>query len=490
MGKYIISIDQSTQGTKAVLFDEKGKLINRKDLSHLQIINDKGWVSHNPEEIYKNTVSLVKNLVIESGINKNDVVGIGISNQRETSLIWDRFDRKPLANAIVWQCNRAKDICENPKIKDASEIIKERTGLQLSPYFPASKLSWLLKNVTGASDMAESNHLCMGTIDTWLIYCLTEGKSYKTDYSNASRTQLFNIHTLEWDKDICELFGVHTKWLPEVCDSNSYFGDTNFEGFFNKPIPIHSNMGDSHSALFGQGCLQTGMIKATYGTGSSIMMNIGENLVMSKHGVVTSLGWRMNGKTTYVLEGNINYTGAVISWLKDNVGLINKPNETEELCYNAKDNDELYFIPAFTGLGAPYWNSNIKGSLLGITRNTSKNEIVRAGIECIAYQIIDIIRAMEEDTQVMVKELRVDGGPTKNNYLMQFQSDILSGSVLVPNTEELSAIGAAYAAGLSLGIYNESIFGNIERKVYNPQMSNNIQEKKYNGWKDAIKTIL
>ena len=232
------------------------------------------------------------------------------------------------------------------------------------------------------------------------------------------------------------------------------------------------------------------MIKATYGTGSSIMMNIGENLVMSKHGVVTSLGWRMNGKTTYVLEGNINYTGAVISWLKDNVGLINKPNETEELCYNAKDNDELYFIPAFTGLGAPYWNSNIKGSLLGITRNTSKNEIVRAGIECIAYQIIDIIRAMEEDTQVMVKELRVDGGPTKNNYLMQFQSDILSGSVLVPNTEELSAIGAAYAAGLSLGIYNESIFGNIERKVYNPQMSNNIQEKKYNGWKDAIKTIL
>ena len=486
---YIISIDQSTQGTKALLFNQEGVLLQRNDLPHRQIVNEKGWVSHDPEEIYQNTVQVVKNLVEESGISKESVKGIGISNQRETSLIWEKKTGKALANAVVWQCARAAEICRRVEQIGAAEI-RQKTGLALSPYFPASKLTWLKENVEGAKELAKKHALCFGTIDTWLVYRMTHGMSYKTDYSNASRTQLFDIFEQKWDEEICQLFGLDAQDLAEVCDSDSCFGETDLEGFFESPVPIHSVLGDSHGALFGQGCLEKGMIKSTYGTGSSIMMNIGETPVLSTHGVVTSLAWGMQGKVSYVLEGNINYTGAVISWLKDDMELIQSPSETEGFCRVAEADDSLYFVPAFTGLGAPYWNSEAKGALTGITRTTRKAEMVRAGVECIAYQIADVINAMSQDAKTEIQELRVDGGPTRNQYLMQFQSDILDRKVLVPDAEELSGIGAAYAAGRGLGLYGDEVFTRLKRREYAPKMCEDTRVRKYNGWKDAVGHVL
>lgn len=487
---YIISIDQSTQGTKALLFNQEGVLLQRNDLPHRQIVNEKGWVSHDPEEIYQNTVQVVKNLVEESGISKESVKGIGISNQRETSLIWEKKTGKALANAVVWQCARAAEICRRVEQIGAAEMIRQKTGLALSPYFPASKLTWLKENVEGAKELAKKHALCFGTIDTWLVYRMTHGMSYKTDYSNASRTQLFDIFEQKWDEEICQLFGLDAQDLAEVCDSDSCFGETDLEGFFESPIPIHSVLGDSHGALFGQGCLEKGMIKSTYGTGSSIMMNIGETPVLSTHGVVTSLAWGMQGKVSYVLEGNINYTGAVITWLKDDMELIQSPAETEALCRKAEADDSLYFVPAFTGLGAPYWNSEAKGALTGITRTTRKAEMVRAGVECIAYQIADVVNAMSQDAKTEIQELRVDGGPTRNSYLMQFQSDILDRKVLVPDAEELSGIGAAYAAGRGLGLYGDEVFTRLKRQEYAPKMCEDTRTRKYNGWKDAVNRVL
>lgn len=490
MGKYIISIDQSTQGTKALLFDEEGKLLHRTDLSHRQIVNDKGWVSHDPIEIYKNTVQAVKNLVKQSKVNKNEIIGVGISNQRETSLIWDKDTGKPIDYAIVWQCSRAEGICEAIEKEGKAEIVCERTGINLSPYFPASKLAWLLENNEGAKEKAKEGKLCFGTIDTWLVYNLTKGASYKTDYSNASRTQLFNIKDLKWDEEICSIFGIDPENLAEVCDSNSNFGETDFDGFFDRPISIHGVLGDSHAALFGQGCLEKGMIKATYGTGSSIMMNIGDKPVLSSNGVVTSIAWGINGKICYVLEGNINYAGAVITWLKDDLNLISSAKETENLAIKANKDDHVYLVPAFTGLGAPYWDSKATAAIVGINRTTGKAEIVRAGVESIAYQITDIVKAMCEDSGIVVRELRVDGGPTRNNYLMQFQSDILNIDVQVPEAEELSAIGAAYTAGLALGVYDNSIFDKMKRNRFKSKMEDNLRNKKYSGWIEAVKSIL
>ena len=488
-GSYIISIDQSTQGTKALLFDESGNLLMREDKPHRQIVNELGWVSHDPEEIYRNTVQVIKNLVERSGVEKEKIAGIGISNQRETSLIWNR-DGSPAADAVVWQCARAEEICRRIEGAASAEIIRQRTGLPLSPYFPAAKLAWLLENTEGAGEKAAAHELCMGTVDTYLVYRLTHGKSYKTDYSNASRTQLFNIFELKWDEDICSMFGICPENLAEVCDSDSLFGETDVEGYFPHLIPIHGVLGDSHGALLGQGCLKEGMAKCTYGTGSSIMMNVGEKPVVSTHGVVTSLAWGMGGKVNYVLEGNINYTGAVISWLKDDVKLIESAGETEALCRSAVQDDTLYFVPAFTGLGAPYWDSTARASLSGISRTTGKAEIVRAGIECIAYQITDVVKAMGEDAGVLPGELRVDGGPTRNGYLMQFQSDILDTNVLVPDAEELSGIGAAYAAGIGLGMYGGEVFERIRRKRYVPSMEEERRTVKYAGWKKAVGTVL
>lgn len=486
--KYIISIDQSTQGTKALLFDEGGSLIKRTDKPHEQIINEKGWVSHNPVEIYENVIDVVARLTKD--IDGSRIIGVGISNQRETSLAWDRITGEPLADAIVWQCARAADICERVERQGKAEDIRRKTGMNLSPYFPASKIAWLLENVEGAREKADRGEICHGTIDSWLVYKLTGGKSYKTDYSNASRTQLFNIFELKWDEEICAWFGIDPANMARVCDSDSEFGETDFEGVLPKKVPIHGVLGDSHGSLFGQGCLKPGMTKSTYGTGSSIMMNIGEKPVLSTHGVVTSLAWSMGGKVNYVLEGNLNYTGAVITWLKDDLKLIESPGETGILAREAIQDDELYLIPAFSGLGAPYWDSRATAAIVGMTRTTGKAEVVRAGLECIAYQITDIVKAMCEDAGVRLGELRVDGGPTKNEYLMQFQSDIADVAVQVPDSEELSGIGPAYAAGLALGVWDESVFGRLNRVKYAPGMDGETRKKKYNGWKAAVSTVL
>ena len=489
MAKYVLGIDQSTQGTKALLFDEAGALCARADLPHRQIVNELGWVEHDPEEIYRNVIQVVKNVVEKAGIDKSEIAGVGISNQRETSVVFDEKGA-PACNAIVWQDSRAAGLCEELEKQGAAELILQRTGIRLSPYFPAAKLSWILKECETVKELAASGKLHLGTVDTYLVYRLTGGAEYRTDYSNASRTQLFDIEKLAWDPEICALFGIPVQCLAEVTDSDGFYGETTFEGYLERPVPIHGVMGDSHGALYGQGCVRTGMLKATYGTGSSVMMNAGTKPIRSAHGLVTSLAFRIDGQTVYCLEGNINYTGAVITWLKDDLGLIASAKETQELAQSASPLDTSYLVPAFSGLGAPYWNSEAKGILCGMTRTTGKAEIVRAALDCIAYQITDILKAMNEDTDGAVTELRTDGGPTGNAYLMQFQSDIAGMPVWVAATQELSGMGAAYAAGKSLGIYDmDRIFAEYKGSCYRPQMPEEEAAERYAGWKQAVEMI-
>lgn len=486
-GKYVLGIDQSTQGTKALLFDRQGKLFARCDRSHAQIINEQGWVEHDPEEIYQNVLNVVKDVVEKARIDKKEIAVVGISNQRETAMIWDKKTGRKVYNAIVWQCARGEGICRQLQEQGYGEKIKAVTGLPLSPYFSAAKLAWILENVEGVQKKSKQNELCFGTMDSWLVFKLTGNKSFKTDYSNASRTQLFNITELTWEKEICQMFGINYEGLPEVCDSDANYGETDFDGYLDRPIPIHAVFGDSHGALFGQGCQRTGMIKSTYGTGSSVMMNVGEKPIFSKKGIVTSLAWGMNGKVNYVLEGNINYTGAVISWLKNDMKIIANAQETQKLAESANSQDRTYFVPAFTGIGAPYWDSNATGLFTGITRITGRAEIVRAALDCIAYQIADIVALMGEESGMEIKEIRVDGGPTKNTYLMQFQSNILGISVQVPDVEELSGMGAAYAAAIAVGLYDsEQAFSQINRIKYEQKMDEEKSKALYVGWKQAV----
>ena len=487
---YILGIDQSTQGTKALLFDNRGELICRTDLSHRQIVNGKGWVEHDGEEIYRNTVQAVKDLVEKAGIDKSRIAGLGISNQRETAIAWNRETGRPIYNAVVWQCARGAYITDRLEQEGLAEMIRLRTGLKLSPYFSAAKLGWVMEHVPDADPLAAEGKLCCGTMDSWLVWHLTGGKEFRTDYSNASRTQLFNIETLAWDVEVCGLFGIPVESLPQVTGSDGCYGYTDFDGFLQKPIPIHGVLGDSHGALFGQGCLEKGMIKTTYGTGSSVMMNIGEKPVLSEK-VVTSLAWHMDGKAVYVLEGNINYTGAVITWLKDSLKLIESPGDTEELAEEANPDDTTYLIPGFTGLGAPYWDSGAVGMYYGMTRLTGKAELVKAGLESSAYQITDVVLAMEEESGIPIGELRADGGPTRNRYLMQFQSDMAGIPVSVPPAEELSGIGAAYAAGIAMGIYDrEQLFARMGRRTFRPAMDPGTRDMKYGGWKHAVAKVL
>lgn len=488
-GRYIISIDQSTQGTKALLFDKSGTMVCRSDVAHKQLINDKGWVSHDPEEIYDNMLKVIRNVLIKADISPEEVRGFGISNQRETSCIWKRYDGISAAPAVVWQCARAAEICEREVIQEKAQMIFQRTGLKLSPYFPAAKIAWLLENVPGIKEEAKEHQVCHGTMDSYLIYRLTKGEVYATDYSNAGRTQLFNIFTLRWDEEICMLFGIERENMPKVMASDACYGYTDCEGIFPEHIPIHAVMGDSHAALFGQNCRRKGLAKATYGTGSSIMMNIGDKPVLSTHGLVTSPAWSESGKVQYVLEGNLNYTGAVITWLKDDMKMIESPNDLADLVRMANKRDQLYLIPAFSGLGAPYWNTHARAALVGMDRTTGKPEIARAVLECIAYQITDVLRAMNEDSEQELTELRVDGGPTRNGYLMQFQSDIARCRVQVPNMEELSGIGAAYMAGLALGLWQEEVFEHIHYFKHVPEMDDILVTQKYRGWQDAIQMV-
>lgn len=483
MTSYVLGIDQSTQGTKALLFDAKGKMLCRCDLPHCQMVDNRGWVEHDPMEIYENTIETIKMTVEKAGILPEEIRALGISNQRETAVVWDRKTGEPIYNAIVWQCARGSNICENLRKQGHAAMIRNRTGLPLSPYFSAAKIAWILQNVPGAQEKSVKGELCCGTIDSWLVYRLTEGTVFATDYSNACRTQLFNIHTLQWDEKICNLFGIPLCCLAEIKDSNGEYG-------FYQNIPIRGVMGDSHGALFGQGCLYKGMVKVTYGTGSSIMMNIGERPVLSE-AVATSLAWSMDGHIQYVLEGNINYTGAVITWMKDDLQLITSPEETSGLAERANPGDTTYLVPAFSGLGAPYWDSGARATIWGMSRTTKKAELVKAGLESIAYQIADVVNSMSDESGISIAELRADGGATKNTYLMQFQSDIAGIPIQVSLAEELSGIGAAYAAGIAVGIFDKKqIFGGRERKRFIPQMDVEERDIRYDGWKEAIAQVL
>ena len=485
MAAYVLSVDQSTQGTKALLFDGEGRLITRADLPHRQIINDRGWVSHDPEEIYQNLLRAVAMAAEKAGISPNAIACMGLSNQRETSVAWDRATGRPVCDAIVWQCARAVDVCAAVEKTGMGDTVRERTGIPISPYFPASKLAWILQNVPEARALADAGRLCMGTVDAWLVWKLTG--QYRTDYSNASRTQLFNIHTLQWDTDICRAFGINPAALPQVTDSDAVFGETDLGGLLDHPIPICGVLGDSHAALFGQGCLERGMTKATYGTGSSIMMNIGSQPAASQNGLVTSLAWKYKGQVSYVMEGNLNYTGAVITWLKDSLGLIASAGETEALARSANPADTTCLVPAFTGLGAPYWASEARALISGMTRLTGRAELVRAALDCIACQIHDVVAAMEKDTGIRVPVLRVDGGPTRNGYLMQFQADMLSAAVSRPDAEELSGIGAAYMAGISAGLYTQRVFEMLRYRDFTPAMDAAQRARRLDDWTHAVR---
>lgn len=472
-----------------MLFDAAGQLTARVDRAHRQYVNEKGWVSHDLDEILSNTLAVARDVLAKADVRPEQIVAVGISNQRETVAAWNRTTGEPIGKAIVWQCARAKDICE--KLTAHADTVQQKTGIPLSPYFSAPKMAWILQNEPGAAELAEKNELYLGTIDSFLVSHLTEEKAFKTDYSNASRTQLFNIHTLQWDEELCRIYGVPETCLPEVCMSDSVFGHTTFGGLLKTPVPLCGVLGDSHAALLGQNCRTPGQTKATYGTGSSVMMQTGGRLVTSNCGLVTSLAWGLDGRVEYVLEGNLNYTGAVITWLKKDAALLASDSESELLARMANPADKTYFVPAFTGLGAPYWDSEATGLLTGITRTTGKAELVKAGVECIGYQITDLVQRMAQDAGLPLAELRVDGGPTANTYLMQFQSDMAQVEVSVPEIQELSGFGAACAAGFSCGFYDPAIIhSQLHRHSYTPKMSAEERSGRYAGWQSAVRQAL
>ena len=489
-GKYILGIDQSTQATKAILVDRAGKVVERCGLPHRQIVNDEGWVEHDPEEIWSNTLSVIRTLKEKQNLTAGDIECISICNQRETACVWDRETGKPVYNAVVWQCSRGKAISARLESEGRAPEVKALSGMQLSPYFSAAKIAWILENVPGAKEMNDAGKLCIGTMDAFLVYRLTNGAEFKTDYSNAARTQLFNIVSLEWDESLCGMFGVNKACLPEVISSDGFYGETDADGIFEKKVPIIGIMGDSNGALYGEGCLKPGMVKATYGTGSSIMMNIGTNPVIGENpGTVTSIAWGLGGKVEYVLEGNINYSAAVIRWLEKDLLLIASAGETGDLAKEANPADTTYIVPAFSGLGSPYWDNDAQGMICGMTRVTGKAEFVRAALDCIDYQITDVLKIMEETARVKVDELHTDGGATRNTYLMQFQSDIMNCTVTASQEEEVSLLGPLFAAGLATGFFTD-VEGFVEKTVYEPAMDEAVRAKKLEGWRRAVDRCL
>lgn len=486
MPRYVLAIDQSTAGTKCVILDENGSIVSKHHINHRQITTPEGYIEHDLNEIWNNVKYIIRHVVEKSNINKDDIAMLSISNQRETVGFWDKSTGKPIHNAIVWQCARGHSISDEIEKKGYGEKIKQITGLKLSPYFSASKISWFIKNIKDYN----IENLSAGTIDSWLIYKLTNGDVFATDYSNASRTQLFDLRKLMWSEEIANYFNIPISILPTPMPSDEVFGETNVDRFFTKSIPICGVMGDSHGALFGQGCVETGMTKVTYGTGSSIMTNIGDKPITTCDHVVSSIAWGRGGKVDYVLEGNINYTGAVIKWLVEDLELIDSPSDVEALAYMANRDDKSYLVPAFSGLSAPYWKSNTSAILVGMTRITKRAEIVKAGEESIAYQILDVVKCIKNSSNIELSTIRVDGGPTKDKYLMQFQSDILNMEVLVPDVAELSAVGAAYMGAIALGIYDEPILDNMKYKNYCPVMTQEVRNQKIDGWKKAVEKVL
>lgn len=490
--KYVLALDQGTTSSRAIIFDHDGKVISVSQKEFTQIYPKPGWVEHNPIEILTSQIEVAKEAIEKANIEPKDIVAIGITNQRETTVVWEKSSGKPVYNAIVWQCRRTAPICDELKNQGLSEIIKEKTGLVIDAYFSATKVKWILDNIEGVRERAEKGEVLFGTVDTWLIWNLTKGKVHITDYSNASRTMLFNIHKLNWDEDILKILNIPRVILPEVKNSSFLYGYAH-KDIFGIEIPISGDAGDQQSALFGQACFKPGMVKNTYGTGCFILMNTGEKAFSSKLGLITTIAWGINNKVEYALEGSIFITGAAIQWLRDGLKIIQNAQETESLALSVPDSGGVYVVPAFVGLGAPYWDMYARGLIIGITRGIKREHIVRATLESIAYQTKDVLDSMKQDSGIDLKSLRVDGGAVVNNFLMQFQADILGVPVERPLINETTALGTAYLAGLAVGFWKDQ--KEIEElwkveKRFIPQMSPEEREKLYRGWKKAVSRSL
>ncbi|MDU5020891.1 MAG: glycerol kinase GlpK, partial [Clostridiales bacterium] len=487
--KYIIALDQGTTSSRAILFDKYGNIVSSAQKEFSQIYPKPSWVEHNPMEIWGSQSGVLREVLETSFIRPDEIAAIGITNQRETTIVWDKITGKPIYNAIVWQCRRTAEICDDLKEKGLESIIKEKTGLIIDAYFSATKIKWILDNVEGAKEKAKNGELLFGTVDTWLIWNFTRGKVHVTDYSNASRTMLYNIKELKWDEDILKELDIPRSMLPEVRPSSEIYGYTDEEMLAGAKIPISGCAGDQQAALFGQTCFEKGSVKNTYGTGCFLLMNTGDQIVESKNGLITTIAWGVNGKINYALEGSIFVGGASIQWLRDELRLIYDSGQSEYYANQANDTNGVYVVPAFTGLGAPYWDMYARGAIFGLTRGAKRGHIVRATLESIAYQTKDVLNAMEEDSKLKLKCLRVDGGASANNFLMQFQSDILNVNVDRPKIIETTALGAAYLAGLAVGFYKNK--DDIKQKwvidtEFIPKMSDKKREVLYKGWKRAV----
>lgn len=489
MEKYILSIDQGTTSSRAIIFNKKGEKVSSYQKEFTQIFPKAGWVEHNANEIWTSVQSVIAGAFIESGIKPTQIAGIGITNQRETTVIWDKKTGLPIYNAIVWQSRQTADIADQLKNAGYSKIIHEKTGLVIDAYFSATKIRWILDNVEGAQERAEKGELLFGTIDTWLVWKLTDGAKHVTDYSNAARTMLYNIKELKWDEEILELLNIPTQLLPEVKSNSEIYGTTIPFHFYGGEVPIGGMAGDQQAALFGQLAFEPGMVKNTYGTGSFIIMNTGDKVQMSKNNLLTTIGYGINGKIYYALEGSIFIAGSSIQWLRDGLKMIEDSAESEALARQSTNNDEVYVVPAFTGLGAPYWDSNARGSVFGVTRGTNREDFVKATLQSIAYQVRDVIDTMQDDTDIKIPVLKVDGGAAMNNYLMQFQSDIIGIEIARAKNLETTALGAAFLAGLAVGFWEdlEEIKKlNEAGETFTPSMNNARKEQLYRGWKKAV----
>jgi glycerol kinase len=487
MKKYILALDQGTTSSRAIIFDHDGQPVTAVRKEFTQIYPQPGWVEHDAEEIWSSQAGVAFDALIKAGIDSKDIAAIGITNQRETTVVWDRTTGKPVYNAIVWQDRRTAGYCDKLKADGHEEKILEKTGLVIDAYFSATKVKWILDNVKGARQLAEKGQLAFGTIDSWLIWNLTGGELHITDVSNASRTMLYNIRNLSWDGELLKLMNIPESMLPEVRSSSEIYGET--MGHFSSPIRIAGIAGDQQAALFGQMCIEPGMVKNTYGTGCFMMMNIGKNPIRSKNKLLTTIAWKIGGETHYALEGSIFIAGAVVQWLRDGLGIISSSSDVEKLAAKVTDSGDVYFVPAFAGLGAPHWDQHARGTLVGLTRGSTAAHIARASLDSIAYQTYDILGAMQQDSGIIIKELRVDGGATINNNLMQFQSDLLRTSVVRPKITETTALGAAYLAGLAVGYWgsiNEMSRQWKKDTTFVPALPETETKKMIKGWHRAI----
>jgi glycerol kinase len=492
MQQYILALDQGTTSSRAIIFDNKGTIITTAQKEFTQIFPQPGWVEHDANEIWSTQLGVAAEAITKARLSPENIAAIGITNQRETTVVWERATGKPVYNAIVWQDRRTAAFCDELKAKGLDKIIREKTGLIVDAYFSASKIKWILDNVKGAREKAMNGELCFGTIDSWLVWNLTKGQIHLTDVSNASRTMLCNIHTLQWDGELEKIFDIPGNMLPQIRSSSEVYGTTQ-NILTSHNVPVAGIAGDQQAALFGQMCTQPGMVKNTYGTGCFMLMNTGEKPVASSNNLLTTVAWKVNGVTNYALEGSVFIAGAVVQWLRDGLGIIKKTEEVEKLAASVKSADGVYMVPAFAGLGAPHWNQYAKGTMVGITRGTSAANIARASLESIAYQTMDVLKAMEADSGISIKELRVDGGATANNLLMQFQADILNTKVIRPKISETTALGAAYLAGLAVGFWKsiDQIQGQWQVDIsFDSAMPYEEKETLKKGWQRAVKSAI